>query len=223
MYCGPTWAALEEEGMLMSVHGADCPAPTSSWKVGTQPHKTSWVVCSSHDTRRENEVVRPSFKPNHIITYLPAVWRSRKLLTVTPSPLGITSAGVELLVPHSVDKDLASKLDMWSALCLGHWSRLTLREGILVRLPAVRCAAGAGLWHVFLWTGLWLSLLPRGWDLALAKKHTHISGVWCYCSLKLHVLRNFSDQDLRHGAIHPKLHWSSSILSTVHAFIYPFI
>lgn len=57
-------------------------------------------------------MVRPFPKPSRSLISLPSIWKSGKVHTVTPGTLGITSVELELLIPHSVDKALASEPDM---------------------------------------------------------------------------------------------------------------
>lgn len=62
--------------------------------------KSSWLTSRRDDPARE-ETVRLSFKPRQMSTYSPAVWRSRKLHTVTAGTLKIKSVRIELLIPNS--------------------------------------------------------------------------------------------------------------------------
>lgn len=126
---------------------------------------------------------------------------------------------MELLIPHSVDKDLASKSDMWPTLHLGEWSQQTLLKGNLVSFPTSQCAAGVGLWHILSCIELWLSMLSRVWDLAPAEEHTHTSEARLCCSLQLCILWNFTNLGLRGGAIIPMLGLFSLLPPCTHLFI----
>lgn len=158
------------------------------------------------------------FKPSQIITYLPTVWRSGKLHAVTSSPLGITSVRVELLIPHSGDRDLESKSDMWSTLFgIVVTANSSGREFGMIFCKSV--CSWAGLWHISLWIELWFSMLSRVWDLALAKEHTHTSRAWRCCSSVLHIME-FYWSGSEAWAIIPKCLGSHPFISQcTHLFI----
>lgn len=103
------WKGSNIQWMLQIAH---LPLVRGCWEPRTGKKK-SWLSSSRDDPSME-ETVRPSFKSSQISTYFPTARSSGKLHAVTSSTLEITSVRMELLIPYSVDKGLASKPDMWS-------------------------------------------------------------------------------------------------------------